>query len=172
MQCLKDTICQSPVLHQLDYESGWEVILAVDNSLITVRFILSQEEDDGKCYLNHFGSIGLSKVKSYYSQVKLELCRLFCALQAVCIFIFGVNNFTMEMDAKYVQGMINNPDLQPNATINQWIMGILLFSFCLVHVPAIHHTGADRLSCFPPSDEDPMTLKTGWIIPIPSQLPC
>ena len=80
MQCLKDTICQSPVLHQLDYESGWEVILAVDTSLITVRFFLSQEEEDGKCYLNHFGSIELSKVKSYYSQVKLKLYRLFCAL--------------------------------------------------------------------------------------------
>ena len=59
------------------------------------------------------------------------------------------------MDAKYIQGMINNPDLQPNVTINQWIAGILLFSFHLVHVPATHHTGADRLSCCPLSDEDP-----------------
>ena len=58
------------------------------------------------------------------------------------------------MDAKYVQGMINNPDLQPNATINRWIMGILLFSFCLIHIPATHHTGADKLSCHPLSDED------------------
>ena len=38
----------------------------------------------------------------------------------------------MEMDAKYVQGMINNLDLQPSVTINQWIAGILLFSFCLI----------------------------------------
>ena len=30
-----------------------------------------------------------------------------------------------------------------------------MFSFCLVHVPATHHTGADRLSRHPPSDEDP-----------------
>ena len=119
MQCLKDTICQPPVLHQLDYESGLEVILAVDNSLITVRFILSQE-DDGKCYLNHFGSTGSSNVKSCYSQAKLELYGLFHALHTVCIFIFGVNNFvkTVEMDAKYIQGMINNLDLQPNVTIN------------------------------------------------------
>ena len=70
-------------------------------------------------------------------------------------FCFGVNNFTVEMDAKYVQGMINNPDLQPNVTINQWIAGILLFSFCLIHIPAVHHTGADGLSHCPPSDEDP-----------------
>ena len=55
---------------------------------------------------------------------------------------------------QYVQGMINNPDLQLNATINWWITGILLFSFHLVHIPATHHTGADRLSCRLPSDED------------------
>ena len=61
----------------------------------------------------------------------------------------------MEMDAKYVQGMINNLDLQPNATINRWIAGILLFSFHLVHIPAAHHTGADRLSHRLLSDEDP-----------------
>ena len=59
------------------------------------------------------------------------------------------------MDSKYVQGEINNPDLQPNVTINQWIMGILLFSFRLVHIPATHHTGADGLSCHLLSDEDP-----------------
>ena len=59
------------------------------------------------------------------------------------------------MDTKYVQGMINNPDLQPNVTINQWIAGMLLFSFHLIHIPAAHHTGADGLSHCPPSDEDP-----------------
>ena len=59
------------------------------------------------------------------------------------------------MDAKYVQGMINNLDLQPNMTINQWIVGILLFSFHLVHIPATHHTGADGLSHHLLLDEDP-----------------
>ena len=155
MQCLKDAICQSPVLCQLDYESSREVILAIDTSLIMVGYILLQEGDDGKRYPNRFGSIGLSDVESRHSQAKLELYRLFRALQAVRIFIFGVNNFTVEMDAKYVQGMINNPDLQPNVTINRWIAGILLFSFCLIHVLAAHHTGADVLSRCLPSDEDP-----------------
>ena len=118
MQCLKDAICQSPALCQLDYESGREVILAVDTALIVVGYILSQQGDDGKHYLNHFGSIRLSNVESCYLQAKLELYRLFHALQAVHIFVFGVNNFTVEMDAKYVQGMTNNLDLQPNTTIN------------------------------------------------------
>ena len=30
-----------------------------------------------------------------------------------------------------------------------------MFSFCLIHIPAAHHTGADGLSQCPPSDEDP-----------------
>ena len=111
MQCLKDAICQSPALHQLDYESSGEVILAIDTSLIAVGYILSQEGDDGKHYPDRFGSIRLSDVKSCYSQAKLELYGLFCALWAVRIFVFGVNNFTVEMDTKYIQGMINNPDL-------------------------------------------------------------
>ena len=34
-------------------------------------------------------------------------------------------------------------------------MGILLFSFCLIHIPAAHHTGADRLSHHLLLDEDP-----------------
>jgi hypothetical protein len=40
------------------------------------------------------------------------------------ISIFSVVNFTVEMDTKYVKGMINKPDLQPNTTTNEWVMGI------------------------------------------------
>ena len=59
------------------------------------------------------------------------------------------------MDAKYIKGIINNPDLQPNATINQWIAGILLFHFKLRHISADRHAGPDGLSRRPPSDDDP-----------------
>ena len=59
------------------------------------------------------------------------------------------------MDAKYIKGMINNPDLQPNTTINQWIAGILLFHFKLRHISADSHTGPDGLLHRPPSDDDP-----------------
>ena len=61
---LKDEIIQSLVLWCLDYESGQEVVLTVDTSVIAVGFILSQEGEDGKCYLNCFGSISLTSVKS------------------------------------------------------------------------------------------------------------
>ena len=54
------------------------------------------------------------------------------------------------MDTKYVKGMINNPDLQPNATINRWIAGILLFHFKLVHISADKHSQAEE----DPLDED------------------
>ena len=52
----------------------------------------------------------------------------------------------VEVDAKYIKGMINNPDIQPNNTINQWIAGILLFDFKLRHVPARKHGPTDTLS--------------------------
>jgi hypothetical protein len=42
--------------------------------------------------------------------------------------------------------MLNNPDIQPNAAINHWIMRILLFNFSLKHVPGPKHTGPDGLS--------------------------
>ena len=49
--------------------------------------------------------------------------------------------------------MLNNPDIQPNATINRWIAGILLFDFTLVHVPGATH-GPDGLSRRPAQPED------------------
>jgi hypothetical protein len=153
MQILKDAVLSSPALKCLDYASECEVMLAVDTSNITIGFILLQVGEDGKRYQSRFRSIVLTEVESHYSQVKLELYGLFRALH---VFIFGVKNLTVEVNAKYIKGMINNPDLQPNATINQWIAGILLFSFKLVHVSVIKHKGIDGLSRRPPVEEDPM----------------
>ena len=71
----------------------------------------------------------------------------------------------MEMNAKFVKGMINNPNVQPNATINRWIAAILLFDFEIRHVPADKHTGADGLSQRPraPEDEDPDEEFEEWL---------
>jgi hypothetical protein len=146
MRLLKEAVVNSPALRRIDYESGREIILAVDTSLIAVGFILMQIGEDGKRYPSRFGSITLNEVESRYSQAKLELYGLFRALRAVRVWIFGVPRLTIEVDAKYIKGMINNPDLQPNASINRWIAGILLFNFELVHVPGDKHTGADGLS--------------------------
>jgi len=62
------------------------------------------------------------------------------------IWIIGVKNLLIEVDAKYIKSMINNPDIQPNAAINYWILAILLFDFQLCHVPG-HAHGLDGLSC-------------------------
>jgi len=155
VQTLKDSILESPTLRRLDYKCDRKVILAVDTSVVAVGFILLQLGEDGKRYPNCFGSIALSEVESRYSQAKLELYGLFRALRAVCVYIFGITNLTVEVDAKYIKGMINNPDLQPNTTINRWITGILLFQFNLVHVPTAKHAGVDGLSRRPPAENNP-----------------
>ena len=51
----------------------------------------------------------------------------------------------METDARYINGMLLNPDIQPSASINRWILLILMFHFNLVHVKGTFH-GPDRLS--------------------------
>jgi hypothetical protein len=88
--------------------------------------------------------------------VKLELYGLFRALCAVHIFILGMKNLTVEVDTKYIKGMINNSNLQPNTTINRWIAGILLFSFKLIHLSMLKHKGINGLSRHLPVEEDPM----------------
>ncbi len=50
------------------------------------------------------------------------------------------------MDAKYIKGMLIALDMQPNAAINRWIQGILLFNFNLIHVPGTKFKGPDALS--------------------------
>ena len=143
---LKQTLVGSPALRAIDYESGREIVLAVDSSVIGVGYILLQVGEDGRRYPNRFGSINWNERERNYSQAKLELYGLMRALRAVRIYIIGAKQLTVEVDAKYIKGMINNPDVQPNATINRWIQGILLFDFELIHVPAERHKGPDALS--------------------------
>jgi len=113
MQRLKDAVINSPALCCLDYECGREIILAVDTSNIAVGYILMQLGEDGKRYPSRFRSLTLNEVESRYSQVKLELYGLFRALRAVRVWIFGVRNLTVEVDAKYIKGMINTSGKTP-----------------------------------------------------------
>ena len=57
----------------------------------------------------------------------------------------GVKNLYIEVDAKYIKGMLNSLDLQPNTAINQQYQGILLFVFILVHVLAEKFKAEDVL---------------------------
>ena len=86
-------------------------------------------------------------------QAKIELFGLFRAMRAVRLHLYAVRNLVVEVDAKYIKGMLNNPDLQPSATINRWIAAILLFSFTLKHVPG-NNFPPDGLSRRPRAPED------------------
>ena len=146
MQALKDAITTSSALITIDYTSDCKVYLAVDSSFHGVGWILSQDCADGKHRPAQFGSISWNEREARYSQAKIELYGLFQALRALCLHLIGVQNLVVEMDAQFIKGMLTNPDIQPNAAINQWIAAILLFDFKLVHVPAEKHQGPDGLS--------------------------
>ena len=143
---LKVAVTSPPALRPIDYTSDNPVILSVDSSIIAVGFILSQIDEQGRKHPARYGSIPMNERESRYSQPKLELYGLFRALRAYRLYLVGVQVFHVEVDAKYIKGMLNEPDLQPNATINRWIQGILLFDFTLIHVPADKHKGPDALS--------------------------
>jgi hypothetical protein len=148
MENIKDLVTCSPVLRLLNYTAhDCPIILTVGSSVIAIGYVLMQIRDNKHQYPSQFGSIVWMEHESQYSQAKLELYSLFRTLCAYRIYIIGVKNLVVEVDAKYLKEILNNPDIQPNATINRWIAGILLFDFKLVHVPAIHHTAADGLSC-------------------------
>jgi hypothetical protein len=147
MNSLKDAIINSPALISINYSSDLPVFLAVDSSIHGVGWILSQKCLDGARRPAHFGSISWNKHESRYSQAKLELYGLFRALCTLRLYLVGVHHLIVEMDASFIHGMLNNPDCQPNATINRWIAAIHLFDFKLVHVPAHKHHGPDGLSC-------------------------
>lgn len=155
MDTLKRLAINSPALRPINHSSTKDVILAVDSSYIAVGYILSQIGNDGKRYPSRFGSITWNERESRYSQAKIELYGLFRALQATKLWLVGVKKLVVEVDAKYIKGMINNPDIHPNATINRWIAGILLFDFELRHVPGKSHASADGLSRRPRAPEDP-----------------
>lgn len=151
---LKLEIAHSPALVPINYSSPLPVILAVDTSNIAVGFILYQLDQENRKRPVRFGSIPIGTVEAKYSQAKLELYGLYRALKACRYYLVGVTNLIVEVDASYIKQMINNPDVAPNATLNRWIEGILLYHFKLQHIPAESHKGPDALSRRPPLPEE------------------
>ena len=158
---MKQLISQAPALRPIDYTSKQPVILAVDSSQIAVGFILYQLDEEGRRRPARYGSLLMNERESRYSQPKLELYGLFRALRHFRLYLIGVQNLHVEVDAKSIKGMLNNPDLQPNATMNRWIQGILLFDFKLVHVPAKDHSAPDALSRRSSMEEEYIENKDG-----------
>jgi hypothetical protein len=154
MEKLKHPLIKSPAIRQIDYASSRRIILSVDSSYIAIGFILYQVGKDGKEYPSRFGSITWTEHESRYSQAKLELYGLFHALCAYRLNLVGAPNLLVRTDTKYIKGMLKNPDIQPNTTINRWITAILLFNFELEHTPGITHA-PDSLSWRKGTADDP-----------------
>ena len=105
-ETLKQMACDCSTILAINYENGNEVILAISSSWYAAGWWLSQIGDDKKHYPSHYGSIMFNEQEQQYSQAKLELYGLFHALKAAKIFIIGVEDLVVEVDAKYIKGMI------------------------------------------------------------------
>jgi transposase InsO family protein len=143
---LKRLVSTAPALRPIDYTSDRPVVLSVDTSYIAAGFILSQEDEDGKRRPARYGSLPWNEREARYSQPKLELYGLYRALRHWRIHLVGIKTLHVEVDAQYIKEMLKQPDLQPNAAMNRWIQGILLFDFKLIHVPGHKFLGPDGLS--------------------------
>ena len=81
------------------------------------------------------------------------------------LYLISVCNLVVEVDSRYIKGMLAKPNLHPRASINRWILAILTFHFTLVHIPSTHH-GPDRMphSCPQPDNEaNPPNDIDDWI---------
>ena len=136
-EALKAVLLTSPALQPIDYTSPAQIILAIDTSQITIGFLLCQCNTKNP-HIHHFAcfsSITINDRESCFSQPKLELYGLFQVLHSLKAYLIRVRNLVVEVDARYIKGMLANPDLALFASMNRWIVSILLFHFALVHVP-------------------------------------
>jgi hypothetical protein len=134
-QLLLDALKNSPALRPINYTWNTPVVLSVDTSWKAVGYYIYQEDPDipGRKHYARFDSITLNEREARFSQPKRELFGLMRVLMACYYWFIGVRNLVVETDAKYIKGMLSNPSLGPNATVNRWIDRILMFHFTLVH---------------------------------------
>jgi len=114
MEDLKQAIIMVLCVQPIDYCCDQMVILAVDSSCIATGFILLQLGANSKQYPSHFGSVTWNDRELHYFQAKIEVCSLWHALQAYQLYITGIKNLRVEIDASYIKGMLNNLDIQPD----------------------------------------------------------
>ena len=156
MDAVKEGVRQAKALKPIDYDHQGAVVLAVDTSYIAVGFYIYQEDidDPNKKYYAKFGSRNLNDREARFSQPKRELFGLKEALRINRKWLFGTRKLIVETDAKYIKGMLENPDMMPNATINRWIAEILMYHFTLRHKAGATF-GPDGLSRRPVQPGDP-----------------
>ena len=98
---LKTALLSSPALRPINYTSNSPVILGVDTSSIAVGYLLCQCDANNPRIRRYtrFGSITLNDHESRFSQPKLELYGLFRALQLLKMYLIGVRNLIVEVNA-------------------------------------------------------------------------
>ena len=161
MNLLKEGVLNAQAIRPLDYENQGAIVLAVDTSYIAVGFYIYQEDviDPKRHYYAKFGSRPMNDREARFSQPKRELFGLKEALRMNKKWLFGARKLVVETDAKYIKGMLGNPDMMPNATINRWIDEILLYHFVIRHKAGATF-GPDGLSRRPRHESDaPIEVK-------------
>src|SRR5262245_26960195 len=122
MEDLKQSLFNSPALLSIDYDSSVPVNLAVDTCNIAIGYFLAQckEKNPKRHHFNCFCSIPLNSRESRFSQPKLKLYGLYRALCELKLYLIGIRNLVIEVNTCYIKGMLQNPDIAPNTTMNQW----------------------------------------------------
>lgn len=171
MQNLKDALEAAVPLGNIDYESNEAVVLAVDTSFRAVGFYIYQEGPSSKFkkVFVKFGSITLNEREARFSQPKRELFGLKRALEVNEYLLIGCRKLIVETDAKYLSGMLNHPEMGPNATINRWIEKILMYHFEIRHVAGktFGPDGLSRRESQPDDERYPIDEDTGENNPAP-----
>ena len=153
----KAALLMSPALWPIDYTSDTLVILTVDTSQITIGFLLCQCDAENLC-IHHFacfGSITLNDHKYCFLPAQAWTVWPVPSLVLSKAYLIRVRNLVVEVVVRYIKGMLVNRNIAPSASINCWIVSILLFHSTLVHVLGTRHSH-DGLSQWPkqPADED------------------
>ena len=132
----KAAVANAPNLRPLNYDWESDTFCAVDTSWKSIGHIVYQEDPVNRKirYYAKFGSIGLNEREARFSQPKRELYGVKRTLEALQYWLLGCRRLVVETDALYIKGMLANPGMGPNATINRWIEQILMFHFTLKHV--------------------------------------
>lgn len=136
MDAIKYAVRHCQALKPINYDWESDVVLAVDTSWMAVGLEIYQVDPDDpkKRYYAKFDSIPLNDREARFSQPKRELYGLLRALHHMQYWLLGCRKLVVETDAMYIKGMLSNPGMGPNATINRWIEQILMFHFQIKHV--------------------------------------
>ena len=120
MQDLKDALEDAVPLGNIDYECDNPVVLVVDTSFKAVGYYIYQEGQSSKIkkVFMKFGSITLNDREARFSQPKRELVGLKRVLEVNKYLLIGCRKLVVDTDAKYLHGMLNHPEMGPNATLN------------------------------------------------------